>query len=101
MNAKATENKNKTNRDNKKTLMISLSSSPMSGLKFDSKWTIHQCVFRSSYLETDKYSNLIFQAMEKMASNFNPCVKKTGNFIWEQILTALKNSTTMAYENQL
>ena len=42
----------------------------------------------------------MFQVMERAASNFNLCLKKN-NFIWEQILTALKNSTIMAYENQL
>lgn len=47
----------------------------------------------------DNYSNLIFQVTEKAASNFNPCLKKTDNFIWEQILIALKNSTVIAYEN--
>lgn len=45
------------------------------------------------------YSNLIFQVMEKAASNFNPCLEKTDNFIWEQILIALKNSTVIAYDN--
>ena len=43
----------------------------------------------------------MFQVMEKAASNFNLCLKKKDDFIWEQILTALKNSTIMAYENQL
>lgn len=46
----------------------------------------------------DNYSSLIFQVMEKAASNFNPCLK-TVNFIWEQILIALKNSTVIAYDN--
>lgn len=36
----------KTNRENfKKTLKITLSSFPMQGLKFDSKWKIYQCDF--------------------------------------------------------
>lgn len=38
---------------NKKTLKVSLSSCPMQGLKFDSKWKVYECVFRSSYLEMD------------------------------------------------
>lgn len=45
------------------------------------------------------YSNLNFQVTEKAASNFNPCFKETDNFIWEQILIALKNSTVIAYDN--
>lgn len=47
----------------------------------------------------DNYRNLVFQVMEKAASNFNPCLKKKDNFIWEQVLVALKNSTVIAYDN--
>lgn len=38
-----------------------------------------------------------FQVIEKAASDFNPCWKETDNFIWEQILIALRNSTIIVY----
>lgn len=41
--------------------------------------------------------DFFFQVIEKAASDFNPCWKETDNFIWEQILIALRNSTIIVY----
>ena len=88
----------KTNRENKKPWKSHLLTVPCRGWNLTQSGKYISVFFRSSYLEMDKYSSLIFQVMEKAASNFNPCLKKTDNFIWEQILIALKNSTVIVYE---
>lgn len=96
--SKAMESRNQTQQGNKKPWKSHFLVVPCRGWSLTQSRKYISVFFRSSHLEMDNYSSLIFQVMEKAASNFNPCLKKTNNFIWEQILVALKNSTVIAYD---